>query len=60
MSISIHRNIVYGPEEEPIPAHLSYGQFLYDKFKSGENKTALVCDAYLIYKTISYIVKILY
>ncbi|CAF4911134.1 unnamed protein product [Pieris macdunnoughi] len=43
MVITVHKNIVSGPEEELIPAHLSYGQFLYDKFKSGGNKTALVC-----------------
>lgn len=42
MSVTIKNNIVFGPEEENIPAHLSYGQFLYDKFKQGGDKIALV------------------
>ncbi|VVC91517.1 unnamed protein product [Leptidea sinapis] len=54
-SVEIHNNVVYGPEEEPIPAHLSFGQFLFDKFKKGGNKTALICaetGASMTYKTI--------
>lgn len=42
MSVTIQNNIVFGPVEENIPAHLSYGQFLYDKFKQGGDKIALV------------------
>ncbi|XP_045776708.1 4-coumarate--CoA ligase 1 isoform X1 [Maniola jurtina] len=41
--VSIHNNIVSGPEERSIPAHLSYGQFVFDKLKSGGNKTAQIC-----------------
>lgn len=47
MSITVHKNIVSGPEEELIPAHLSYGQFLYDKFKSGGDRIALVRNTYI-------------
>ncbi|CAG4957545.1 unnamed protein product [Colias eurytheme] len=43
MSVTIHQNVVSGPEEEPIPAHLSYGQFLFDKLKSGGDKIAQIC-----------------
>ncbi|CAH2258335.1 jg10538 [Pararge aegeria aegeria] len=39
----VHNNVVSGPEERSIPAHLSYGQFLFDKLKSGGNKTAQTC-----------------
>ncbi|CAK1550509.1 unnamed protein product [Leptosia nina] len=42
-SVVISRTKEHNLEEELIPAHLSYGQFLFDKFKSGGNKTALVC-----------------
>lgn len=42
MAVSIHNKIVCGPEEMPIPAHLSYGQFLFDKFKSGGDRLAQV------------------
>ncbi|XP_041969445.1 luciferin 4-monooxygenase isoform X2 [Aricia agestis] len=43
MPATIHNNVVYGPQEELIPAHLSYGQFLYDQLKNGGNETAVVC-----------------
>ncbi|XP_038206537.1 4-coumarate--CoA ligase 1 [Zerene cesonia] len=43
MSATIHQHVVSGPEEELIPAHLSYGQFLFDKLKSGGNKVAQIC-----------------
>ncbi|XP_068618880.1 luciferin 4-monooxygenase [Battus philenor] len=42
MRANIHNNIVSGPVEEHIPAHLSYGQFIYDKFKQGGDKIALI------------------
>lgn len=42
MPATIHNNVVSGPEEVLIPGHLSYGQFIYDKFKQAENKIALV------------------
>lgn len=42
MSVSIINNVVIGPEEEFIPAHLSYGQFIFDQLKKGGDKTALV------------------
>nr|XP_032521112.1 4-coumarate--CoA ligase 1-like isoform X1 [Danaus plexippus plexippus] len=42
MAVSIHNNVVSGPEERPIPAHLSYGQFLFDKLKAGGNKIAQI------------------
>lgn len=40
----IHNNIVSGPEERSIPAHLSYGQFVFDKLKSGGDRTAQVSN----------------
>ncbi|XP_063539109.1 luciferin 4-monooxygenase-like isoform X6 [Cydia strobilella] len=43
MAVSIHNNIVYGPEERQIPAHLSYPQFLFDQLKKGGDKVALIC-----------------
>ncbi|CAH2045278.1 unnamed protein product, partial [Iphiclides podalirius] len=42
MPVIVQNNVVIGPEEENIPAHLSYGQFLYDKFKQGGDRTALI------------------
>lgn len=42
MAVSIHNNIVSGPEELDIPAHLSYGQFLFDQLKKGGDQKALV------------------
>lgn len=44
MSAFIHNNIVSGPEEEYIPAHLSYGQFMFDQLKKGGDQTALVSE----------------
>lgn len=41
--ITIQNNIVSGPEEQLIPAHLSYGQYLFDQLKKGGNGVALVC-----------------
>ncbi|XP_072929836.1 luciferin 4-monooxygenase-like [Epargyreus clarus] len=43
MPAFIHNNVVSGPEEEYIPAHLSFGQLLYDKLKKGGKRTALIC-----------------
>ncbi|XP_045453178.1 4-coumarate--CoA ligase 1 [Melitaea cinxia] len=43
MAVSIHNNIVSGPEERAIPAHLSFGQFVFDKLKNGGNKIAQIC-----------------
>ncbi|CAH2094573.1 unnamed protein product [Euphydryas editha] len=43
MAVSIHNNIVSGPEERGIPAHLSFGQFVFDKLKNGGDKTAQIC-----------------
>ncbi|XP_052756704.1 uncharacterized protein LOC113519634 [Galleria mellonella] len=42
ISVSINNNIVSGPEEQLIPAHLSYGQYMYDQLKKGGNEIALV------------------
>ncbi|XP_014372088.2 4-coumarate--CoA ligase 1 [Papilio machaon] len=42
MPATIHNNVVSGPEEVLIPGHLSYGQFIYEKFKQAENKIALI------------------
>lgn len=42
MSISITNNVVSGPEERPIPAHLSFGQFMFDQLKTGGDNVALV------------------
>ncbi|KAM3960485.1 luciferin 4-monooxygenase [Aphomia sociella] len=42
ISVSINNNIVSGPEEQLIPAHLSYGQFMYDQLKKGGDEIALV------------------
>ncbi|XP_053613402.1 uncharacterized protein LOC128676951 [Plodia interpunctella] len=42
MSAFIHNNIVSGPEEEYIPAHLSYGQFMFDQLKKGGDQVALI------------------
>ncbi|KAL0819591.1 hypothetical protein ABMA28_007683 [Loxostege sticticalis] len=42
MSVSIHNNVVTGPEEEYIPAHLSYGQFMFDQLKKGGDNIALI------------------
>lgn len=51
MAVSIHNNIVSGPEERGIPAHLSFGQFLFDKLKNGGDKIAQVRLAtFTIYK----------
>lgn len=44
MAVSIHNKIVCGPEESPIPAHLSYGQFIFDKLKVGGDKIAQVSN----------------
>lgn len=38
----MHNNIVSGPEERPIPAHLSFGQYLFDQLKKGGDRAALV------------------
>ncbi|XP_046971328.1 4-coumarate--CoA ligase 1-like [Vanessa cardui] len=43
MAVSIHNNIVYGPEERPIPAHLSFGQFVFDKLKNSGDNIAQIC-----------------
>ncbi|XP_073950378.1 luciferin 4-monooxygenase isoform X1 [Choristoneura fumiferana] len=43
MAVSIHNKIVSGPEELDIPAHLSYGQFLFDQLKKGGDQKALIC-----------------
>lgn len=40
--IKINNNIVSGPEEAYIPAHLSYGQYLFDQLRKGGNDIALV------------------
>ncbi|XP_023935914.2 uncharacterized protein LOC112044328 [Bicyclus anynana] len=40
---TVHNNVVSGPEERSIPAHLSYGQFLFDKLKAGGNNIAQIC-----------------
>ncbi|CAG9789350.1 unnamed protein product [Diatraea saccharalis] len=42
MSVSIVNNVVYGPEEEFIPAHLSFGQYMFDQLKKGGDNIALV------------------
>ncbi|XP_060805024.1 uncharacterized protein LOC106129362 [Amyelois transitella] len=42
MPAFIHNNIVSGPEEEYIPAHLSYGQFMFDQLKKGGDQVALI------------------
>lgn len=42
MSVIIHNNVVIGPEEEYIPAHLSYGQFMFDQLLKGGNDIAMV------------------
>lgn len=42
MSITLHNNIVSGPEECYIPAHLSFGQFLFDQVKNGGDNVALI------------------
>ncbi|KOB51790.1 UTP--glucose-1-phosphate uridylyltransferase, partial [Operophtera brumata] len=42
MSITINSNVVSGPEERPIPAHLSFGQFMFDQLKTGGDNVALV------------------
>ncbi|KAJ2953351.1 hypothetical protein O0L34_g941 [Tuta absoluta] len=42
MAARIHNNIVFGPEEEEIPAHLSFGQLLFDKLKNGGDNVALI------------------
>lgn len=42
-NITIRNKIVSGPEEELIPAHLSYGQFLFDQMKKGGNEVAQIC-----------------
>ncbi|KAG6463284.1 hypothetical protein O3G_MSEX013779 [Manduca sexta] len=42
MSISIHNNVVSGPEERAIPAHLSFGQYLFDQLKNNGDKIALI------------------
>ena len=42
MSVTVHNNVVSGPEERSIPAHLSYGQFLFDQLKNGGDNVALV------------------
>lgn len=42
MPVSIHNNIITGPEEEFIPAHLSFGQFMFDQLKKGGDNIALV------------------
>ncbi|CAH2983427.1 unnamed protein product [Chilo suppressalis] len=53
MSVSIVNNIVIGPEEVFIPAHLSFGQFMFDKLKEGGNNVALVSAE--THETITYI-----
>ncbi|CAB3245734.1 unnamed protein product [Arctia plantaginis] len=42
MPVTVYNNVVSGPEERGIPAHLSYGQFLFDQLKNGGNQIALV------------------
>ncbi|KAJ8723878.1 hypothetical protein PYW07_007858 [Mythimna separata] len=42
MPVTVHNNVVSGPEERGIPAHLSYGQFLFDQLKNGGDNIALV------------------
>ncbi|XP_075982662.1 luciferin 4-monooxygenase-like [Anticarsia gemmatalis] len=42
MSVTVHNNVVSGPEERGIPAHLSFGQFLYDQLKNGGDNIALI------------------
>ncbi|CAH0690222.1 unnamed protein product [Spodoptera exigua] len=42
MPVTIHNNVVSGPEERAIPAHLSFGQFLYDQLKNGGDNIALI------------------
>ncbi|KOB63671.1 Uncharacterized protein OBRU01_24726, partial [Operophtera brumata] len=42
MSITINSNVVSGPEERPIPAHLSFGQFMFDQLKTGGDNVALL------------------
>ncbi|KAL4719200.1 hypothetical protein ACJJTC_019371 [Scirpophaga incertulas] len=42
MSVIINNGIVTGPEEEYIPAHLSFGQFMFDQLKKGGNNVALI------------------
>lgn len=44
MSVTVHNNVVSGPEERGIPAHLSYGQFLFDQLKNGGDNIALVSN----------------
>ncbi|XP_059053162.1 uncharacterized protein LOC131847586 [Achroia grisella] len=39
---TIVNDIVSGPEEQLIPAHLSYGQYMYDQLKKGGDKIALI------------------
>ncbi|GBP24318.1 Luciferin 4-monooxygenase [Eumeta japonica] len=43
MAVSIHGNIVSGPREVDIPAHLSFGQFLFDQLKEGGDNIAQIC-----------------
>ncbi|XP_026314673.1 luciferin 4-monooxygenase-like [Hyposmocoma kahamanoa] len=40
--ITVYDNVVSGPEEEKIPAHLHFGQFMFDQFKNGGGKVAQV------------------
>lgn len=40
--ITVYDNVVTGPEEEKIPAHLHFGQFMLDQFKNGGEKVAQV------------------
>lgn len=40
--ITVYDNVVSGPEEEKIPAHLHFGQFMFDQFKNGGEKIAQV------------------
>lgn len=42
MAVTVHNNVVSGPEERGIPAHLSYGQFLFDQIKNGGDEIALI------------------
>lgn len=48
MPVTINNNVVSGPEEQHIPAHLSFGQFMFDQLKNGGDKVALVSIPYYL------------
>ncbi|KAJ0173593.1 hypothetical protein K1T71_010742 [Dendrolimus kikuchii] len=66
MSVTVHNNVVSGPEECYIPAHLSYGQFLFDQVKNGADKVALISAEtgesityqYILQKSVNLAVKL--